>query len=79
MLNPMNTTQPDTVSPIAYPIRMEGGDLAPKGKGTFTIDMMPDGKVSLSVTLFGKGGTPGQLDLIVLDRLELVSTPEQSL
>ena len=74
MLSTAQTIQGGTPSHIECPIRVKGGDLAPKGKGAFTVEMMSDGGVSLNVMLPSESGTPEPLDLMSLERVELVKT-----
>lgn len=74
MLNSTNAQQHGTPSVIEDIIRVKGGDLAPKGKGTLAISVMRDGKVSLNATLPSESGVPEPLDFTSLERLELVST-----
>lgn len=74
MLNTTHTTQNGDPSTIEYVIRVKSGNLAPKGKGTLTIGMMPDGKVNLSATLPNESGEQEPFDFTSLERLELVRT-----
>ena len=68
------TTQHGTAPTIDCVIRVKDGNLAPKGKGTLTISMMRDGKVSSHVTLPSETGVSKPFDLSSLERFELVST-----
>jgi hypothetical protein len=70
----LNTKQRETTQVTECIIRVRDGNLAPGGKGTFTMVEMPDGKVILSATLPSECGVPEPFDLMSLERLELVKT-----
>ena len=70
----LNTTQHGVAPATEYKIRVKGGDLTPKGKGSLTIGVMSDGKVALNAALPGASGVPVPFDLTSLERLEEVST-----
>ena len=74
MSNTAHTTPYNTVATIECVIRVKAGNLAPKGKGTLTIGMIPDQNVTLSATLPNESGAPEPFDLLSLEQLELVST-----
>ena len=70
----LNTKQQGTAQGAECIIRVKDGTLAPRGKGTLMIRVMPDGQVTLSATLPSVSGVPQPFDLMSLQRLELVKT-----
>ena len=70
----LNTKQQGTAQGAECIIRVKDGNLAPIGKGTLMIRVMPDGQVTLSATLPSVSGVPQPFDLMSLQRLELVKT-----
>lgn len=70
----LNTKEQGAVQGIECIIRVKDGNLAPIGKGTFMMRVMPDGQVALSATLPSVSGVPQPFDLMSLQRLELVKT-----
>lgn len=75
MLNTADTTQRrPTVPAIECVIRVKGGNLASRGKGTLTIGTMSDGKIYLNATLPDASGVQEPFDLTSIERLEWVRT-----
>ena len=75
MLNTADTTQHrPTVPAIECVIRVKGGNLASRGKGTLTIGTMSDGKIYLNATLPDASGVQEPFDLTSIERLEWVRT-----
>ena len=70
----LNTKQQSAFQGIECIIRVKDGNLAPRGKGTFTMGVMPDGKVALRATLPSANGVPEPFDLMSFEQLEMVKT-----